>query len=91
LRENPDNSTLDSTTESSPLRVFVLPRLQKPVNRPAPDLPAEMGAVPDGTPEVEPDVNAGVADLARHRHTSGSKRCSTAFAQTIVSPRSSVA
>ena len=41
----------------------VLQRLQKAVERPVADLAAEVGAVADGAAEVEPDVDAGVADL----------------------------
>src|SRR3989454_12033284 len=41
----------------------VLQRLQKAVERPVADMVAELGAVADGAAEVEPDVDAGVADL----------------------------
>src|SRR5712691_12654618 len=41
----------------------VLQRLQKAVERPVADMAAELGAVADGAAEVEPDVDAGVADL----------------------------
>ena len=46
---------------------IVSQRLQESVKRPVPDLPAEMGTVADSTPKMEPDVNAGVADLVSHR------------------------
>src|SRR5262245_30181133 len=40
---------------------------QKSMERPVPDLTSEVGTVADGTPKMESDVNAGVADLVGHR------------------------
>src|SRR5262245_6119514 len=39
---------------------------QKSMERPVPDLTSKIGTVADGTPKMEPDVNAGIADLVGH-------------------------
>src|SRR5262249_50885890 len=45
----------------------LLARLQESVKRPVSHLPAQMGAVVDRTPKMEPDIDARVADLVGHR------------------------
>jgi hypothetical protein len=64
-------TTRDCPVASALLRPTPSPivsqRAQKSVERPVPDLPAEIGTVADRGPKMESDVNAGVANLVGHR------------------------